>query len=63
MSERMSKKEAMQYITTSLPDQPVFQRALVALSQADNQRKRLISWIALTISVLSLLTNLLKIVW
>ena len=57
MKELMSKKEALQHIRTSEPNMPVYQRALVALSQADNQRTRLISWTALIVSILSLFAN------
>ncbi len=57
--KKMTKKEALTYIMTSEPNSPVYQRALVAVQQADNFRTRLIAWMALGLAVLSLIVNVL----
>ena len=60
MSTEMSEQEALQYIATSRPDSPVFQKALISLNRGDSRKTRLIAWIALAVSVTSLAVSILS---
>lgn len=59
---KMSKQEALEYIETSPPDAPIFQKALITLNRQDSRRTRMIAWMALGVSVASLAVSVLALV-
>jgi hypothetical protein len=50
---KMSERQALQYIATSPPDSPIFQKALIALNRRSDQKKHTTSLIALAVSITS----------
>lgn len=53
-----TRKEALEYIRTSEPDMPIYQKSLLVLNLVENRRTRVIAWISLTVAILSMVFSL-----
>ena len=56
----MSEQQALQYVASSRPDSPIFQKALIALNRRDNHKTRMIAWLGIAVSMISLAVSVLS---